>query len=52
MLRCLSIVLALLGSSIVPAGAQNTSHGSECLAMASAPPRAVPVSLRRTAQGG
>jgi L-ascorbate metabolism protein UlaG (beta-lactamase superfamily) len=48
MLRCLSIVLALLGLPIASAGAQD-SRGSECLAMAAAPPRAAPVSLRRTA---
>src|SRR6195952_2290240 len=49
MLRCLSIVLALLGLPIASAAAQDASHGSECLAMANAPPRATPVSLRRTA---
>ena len=50
MLRCLSIVLALLDCPIIAsAAAQDTSRGSECLAMANAPPRAVPVSLRRTA---
>ena len=49
MLRCLSIVLALLGLPVASAAAQDASRGSECLAMANAPPRAVPVSLRRTA---
>jgi L-ascorbate metabolism protein UlaG (beta-lactamase superfamily) len=49
MLRCLSIVLALLGLPIASAAAQDASRGSECLAMANAPPRAVPASLRRTA---
>ena len=49
MLRCLSIVLALLGALILPAAAQDTSRGSECLAMANAPPRATPASLRRIA---
>jgi hypothetical protein len=49
MLRCLSTVVALLGSLIIPAAAQDASRGSECLAMANAPPRAVPVSLRRAA---
>ena len=48
MLRCLSAVLALLYSLIVPAAAQDTPR-SECLAMANAPPRITPVSLRRTA---
>jgi L-ascorbate metabolism protein UlaG (beta-lactamase superfamily) len=47
MLRLLS-VLALLGSLSVAARAQD-SQRSECLAMANAPPRAVPVSLRRAA---
>jgi L-ascorbate metabolism protein UlaG (beta-lactamase superfamily) len=49
MLRCLSIVLALLGLPIASVAAEDASRGSECLAMANAPPRAVPVSLRRTA---
>jgi L-ascorbate metabolism protein UlaG (beta-lactamase superfamily) len=49
MLRSLSVVLAFLGALIVSAAAQDASHGSECLAMANAPPRATPVSLRRTA---
>jgi len=49
MLRCLSIVLAVLGLSFAPAAAQDIARGSECLAMAKAPPRAIPVSLRRTA---
>jgi L-ascorbate metabolism protein UlaG (beta-lactamase superfamily) len=40
--------LALLGSLMTPAAAQDTPR-SECLAMASTPPRATPVSLRRTA---
>ncbi len=48
MLRSLSLVLALLGLPIASATAQDTSRGSECLAMANAPPRAVPASLRRT----
>jgi len=42
MLRCLSIVLALLGLPIASVAAQDASRGSECLAMANAPPRAVP----------
>src|SRR4051794_32168877 len=36
MLRCLPIVLAVLGSPIIPAAAQDASRGSECLAMANA----------------
>jgi len=48
MLRSLSIVIAFLSSLIASAAAQDAQH-SECLAMANAPPRAVPVSLRRTA---
>jgi L-ascorbate metabolism protein UlaG (beta-lactamase superfamily) len=49
MLRCLAVILALLGLPIASAAAQDASRGSECLAMASAPPRVVPASLRRTA---
>ena len=49
MLRFLSVVLAALAWLSVPAFAQNTPRGSECLAMAERPPRAIPVSLRRTA---
>ena len=41
-------VLALLGAFAAPANAQ-TPLRSECLAMANAPPRAMPVSFRRTA---
>src|SRR4051812_39866702 len=41
-------IIALLGSLTVPAAAQQPLR-SECLAMASAPPRATPVSLRRAA---
>jgi L-ascorbate metabolism protein UlaG (beta-lactamase superfamily) len=41
-------VLALLGSLTVPAAAQQPLR-SECLAMANAPPRAVPVSFRKVA---
>jgi L-ascorbate metabolism protein UlaG (beta-lactamase superfamily) len=52
MLRTLSAVLVLLGSLIGPAAAQDTqpqdTPRSECLAMAHAPPRVTPVSLRRT----
>src|SRR4051812_36616194 len=50
MLRPLAVVIAgLLAVLSVSAFAQNAPRGSECLAMASAPPRAIPVSLRRTA---
>jgi L-ascorbate metabolism protein UlaG (beta-lactamase superfamily) len=50
MLR-LSLVVAvtLFGWLVVPATAQQQPLRSECLAMANAPPRATPVSLRRTA---
>jgi hypothetical protein len=47
-MRSLAVVLALLVSLIGSAQAQDV-RGSECLAMAQAPPRAVPVSFRRTA---
>src|ERR1700742_5181145 len=46
MLRIVFAALALLGFLIGPAAAQDTQR-SECLAMASAPPRITPVSLRR-----
>jgi L-ascorbate metabolism protein UlaG (beta-lactamase superfamily) len=49
MLR-LAAILALLGSLIAPAVAQDTQR-SECLAMSMAPWRAAPVSLRREAAG-
>jgi L-ascorbate metabolism protein UlaG (beta-lactamase superfamily) len=49
MLRSLSAVLALLGSLISPVAAQDSPRSSECLAMAQAPPRATPVSLRSAA---
>ena len=45
MLRCFSAVLALLCQLIAPAFAEDVPR-SECLAMANAPPRATPVSLR------
>jgi L-ascorbate metabolism protein UlaG (beta-lactamase superfamily) len=41
--------MAVLVSLAGPAAAQDATHGSECLAMANASPRATPVSLRRTA---
>src|SRR5215475_11587443 len=50
MLRALSAIFALLGSLIAPAVAEDNQR-SECLAMANAPPRATPVSLRRAAAG-
>jgi hypothetical protein len=54
MLRFLPVVLGTLTCWIMswvvtPALAQNAPRGSECLAMATRPPLAVPVSLRRTA---
>jgi L-ascorbate metabolism protein UlaG (beta-lactamase superfamily) len=54
MVRPVTAILALLASCIAPAMAQSQEQSrdaqrSECLAMASAPPRATPVSLRRTA---
>lgn len=48
MLRSLAVAVAFLGSLILPAAAQQPLR-SECLAMANAPPRAVPVSFRRIA---
>lgn len=48
MLRSLVLATAFLGSLIIPATAQSPLR-SECLAMANAPPRAIPVSLRHTA---
>src|SRR3954467_1794316 len=45
----LAAALALLGSLIEPAVAQQEPLRSECLAMANAAPRAIPVSLRRVA---
>jgi len=48
MLRSISAVFALLGSLIASAAAQDAPR-SECLAMADASPRAMPVGLRRIA---
>src|SRR5882724_8991672 len=48
MLRAISTILAVLGSLIGPALAEDAPR-SECLAMANAPPRATPVNLRRAA---
>ena len=52
MLRPLVSLLALMVSIACPASAQSGPRASECLAMAGGPPRAVPVSLRRTAAAG
>ena len=54
MLRPLAAILALLASFVAPAVAQSQQQfqdtpRSECLAMANAPPRATPVSFRRSA---
>ena len=46
MLRSFPVMFALLGSLIASAAAQDAPRGSECLAMANAPPRATPVSFR------
>jgi L-ascorbate metabolism protein UlaG (beta-lactamase superfamily) len=55
MLRIASAAIALLGSLTLPAAAQTSppqdTQRSECLAMANAPPRAMPASLRRAAAG-
>ena len=48
MLRSIAVVFVMLGALIASAAAQEPSR-SECLAMANAPPRATPVSLRRLA---
>jgi hypothetical protein len=48
MFRSLAVVIALLGSLVVPASAQQPLR-SECLAMANAPPPAMPINLRRVA---
>ncbi|KIZ42084.1 MULTISPECIES: MBL fold metallo-hydrolase [Rhodopseudomonas] len=49
MLRYVTAVIAVLGALIGSAAAQDAAVGSQCLAMAQAPPRAIPVALRRTA---
>ena len=49
MLRSLLALVALSAALVTPAAAQQAGRGSECLAMANAPPRAIPVSLQRTA---
>jgi L-ascorbate metabolism protein UlaG (beta-lactamase superfamily) len=48
MLRSLFVIFALLGAWAQPAQAEEPPR-SECMAMASATPRAMPVSFRRTA---
>jgi hypothetical protein len=49
MLRVAALILGLWGLPISLATAQDAAHSSECLAMAEAPQRATPVSLRRMA---
>jgi L-ascorbate metabolism protein UlaG (beta-lactamase superfamily) len=49
MLRVVAFIFWLLGLPASLAAAQDAPRGSECLAMAQAPPRATPVSLRLTA---
>ena len=49
MLRSFAVVIAMLGSLLAPAAAQQQPLRSECLAMANVPPRATPVGLRRVA---
>jgi L-ascorbate metabolism protein UlaG (beta-lactamase superfamily) len=49
MLRCFPAAIALLFPLFAPAAAQQGPRGSECLAMANAAPRAIPVSIRQTA---
>src|SRR6202171_5241408 len=49
MLRSVSAVFALLCQLVAPAVAQDAPRSSECRAMANAPPRATPVSLRTPA---
>ena len=48
MLRLIFAVVIAFGFVVAPVAAQDT-HRSECLAMASAPPRVTPVGLRRMA---
>lgn len=49
MLRFLSAILLAFGWFVTPTFAQDSPRSSECLAMATRPPLAVPVSLRQTA---
>jgi L-ascorbate metabolism protein UlaG (beta-lactamase superfamily) len=49
MLRSLCVAVALLCFPVAPSTAGESPRSSECLAMADAPPRATPVSLRRAA---
>jgi L-ascorbate metabolism protein UlaG (beta-lactamase superfamily) len=49
MFRFIAMVAVFWGVPFSLAMAQDAPRGSECLAMAGAPPRTIPVSLRRTA---
>ena len=49
MLRCFPAAVALLFSLFAPAVAQENQRSSECLAMANAAPRAMPVGFRHSA---
>jgi L-ascorbate metabolism protein UlaG (beta-lactamase superfamily) len=49
MWRLLSATLALIGATLTPALAQQQVQRSECLAMAGAPPRVMPVAFRQVA---
>jgi L-ascorbate metabolism protein UlaG (beta-lactamase superfamily) len=49
LLRCFPFLVALLSCFVASAEAQPAARGSECLAMANAPPAAMPVRLRRAA---
>jgi L-ascorbate metabolism protein UlaG (beta-lactamase superfamily) len=49
MLRVAALIFGLWGLPVSLAAAQEAPRGSECLAMAQAPPFAMPVSLRQTA---
>ncbi|MGO3929195.1 MBL fold metallo-hydrolase [Rhodopseudomonas pseudopalustris] len=49
MLRCLAAFTVLCAALMSPASAEDGFRGSECLAMAQAPPRVMPASLRRLA---
>ena len=49
MWRLVSAALALFGVSFAPALAQQLPQRSECLAMANAAPRALPVAFRQAA---
>jgi L-ascorbate metabolism protein UlaG (beta-lactamase superfamily) len=49
LLRCFPFLVALLSCFVASAQAQQAPRGSECLAVANAPPAAMPVGLRRAA---